>query len=90
MNDYVISHIRTIVPILVGSLIAFLATKNVKLDSQTTDALVVFLTGATSTLYYFIARLFERYFSPKFGVLLGYVKSPAYDGAVGMAVNTGK
>lgn len=77
MSDLVVSFIRTYVPIVVGSLISWLATRGLEIDPQTGNGLVVFLTGLLIAAYYGIVRLIERKF-PQAGVLLGSTKKPEY------------
>jgi uncharacterized membrane protein (DUF441 family) len=77
MSDFITSQIRTYVPIVVGALVAWLATLGLNLDASTQTGLVVALTGVTQALYYLIIRLIEKKY-PKVGVLLGSAKSPEY------------
>lgn len=77
MNSFIISQIRTYVPILVGALAAWLLTKGVELDTDTQAGLIVFLTGLLQGLYYLIVRLLEKRW-PKVGVLLGVASKPVY------------
>ncbi len=79
MNDYVISNIRTFVPILVGAIVAWLATKNIPLDPKSVDGLIALGTSGFTLLYYLIIHALEQKW-PKFGWLLGYAKTPQYDG----------
>jgi hypothetical protein len=78
MNQIIISYIRTAVPVIVGVLLTWLDTNGIKLDQTTTAGLIAFLTGATATIYYVLARILEHYVSLKFGWLLGYAKPPVY------------
>ena len=77
MNSFIISQIRTYVPILVGALAAWLLTKGIELDTDTQAGLIVFLTGLLQGLYYLIVRLLEKRW-PKVGVLLGVASKPVY------------
>lgn len=78
MNSFVTSLIRTYVPIAVGAVIAWLATLGLQLDAEAQSGLIVFLTGISQAIYYFIARWIERKF-PQIGtVLLGSSKAPVY------------
>ena len=77
MNDLFISLVRTVVPLIVGSIASFFATKGVDLDVQTLAALSTFLAGLFSASYYLIVRLLEERF-PKVGYLLGVKKTPNY------------
>lgn len=78
MSDFVVSFIRTYVPILVGSLISWLTTKGLTLDETASAGLVVFLTGFLIAAYYGVVRLLEARF-PQVGILLGSVKQPEYN-----------
>ena len=74
MTDYGRSLIRTIVPLLVGTLVAWLATRGVNVD----QALILPAADAIFTaLYYGIVRFFETKF-PKAGWLLGVPGAPSY------------
>lgn len=78
MNSYITSLIRTWTPIIVGSLISWLATRGLSIDKNASDAAVTFLTALIIALYYVVVRLFEKYVSPKFGWLLGMASAPNY------------
>lgn len=76
------SIVRTLVPIIVGTVLGWLTAANVPLDPDFELALTAVLTGVFSAAYYLLVRLFERYVSPKLGILLGSAKQPAaYVGA---------
>lgn len=78
MNDpLVISFIRTVVPIAVGQIGAFLAAKGLDIDKNSLDGLQAFLGGLISSLYYLVVRVLERKY-PKAGVLLGIAAKPTY------------
>lgn len=77
MNDIITSLVRTYVPVIVGSVIAWLAARGINVDEATSGAAVTALTGAIILAYYTIIRLLERKF-PKIGVLLGSAKKPEY------------
>lgn len=76
MSDLIVSIIRTVVPALVGLIIATLANVGIDVDS---DSLVVVLNGLFIGAYYALARLLESRF-PAAGWLLGQPKPPTYDG----------
>lgn len=78
MNDFITSQIRTYIPILVGSIVSWLATRGIEIDAEATAGAVVAITGLASALYYLIARLLEENISSKFGLLLGSKKKPTY------------
>lgn len=77
MSDLFTSMVRTIVPIIVGSIASFLATKGIDLDAGTLAGLSAFLAGLFSAVYYLIVRVVEQRF-PQWGVLLGSKKTPEY------------
>ena len=81
MNDLVIAAIRTIVPAIVGAVIAFLVSVNV-LDPGTSEAasigLTSFLTAVFTGGYYVAVRLLAEKF-PGAGILLGVNKAPSYE-----------
>ena len=77
MSDTITSLIRTYVPIVVGSLISWLVTKNIAVDEATATALVTAFTGLMIGIYYTVVRVLEKRF-PWLGVLLGSRKQPEY------------
>lgn len=77
MTDFVTSLIRTYVPIAVGALISFLATKDIALDPSAAAGLITFLTALLQGAYYLVIRLLEQRF-PQVGILLGSRKTPEY------------
>lgn len=77
MSDFVTSFVRTYVPIAVGTIISWLATKGINIDPQASAGLVAFLTGLIIAVYYGAVRLLEKKF-PQIGWLLGSVKKPEY------------
>lgn len=81
MSDFVISGIRTYVPIFVGALVAWLSLKGIKLDSSTVLALGTGLGGLFSAIYYGVVRLIEKKY-PQAGVLLGSTQQPTYASSV--------
>ena len=81
MNDYVISLIRTWVPILAGVLLTWLADAlGIVVDDGTSAAVVAALVGLLSAGWYALARVLERFF-PWAGLLLGVRSQPAYSAA---------
>lgn len=80
MNDYFTSQIRTWTPILVGSVLSWLATQGLDIDASSPHilAIVTALTGFITALYYSCVRLLERKF-PQVGWLLGSPTPPKYD-----------
>lgn len=77
MNDIVTSIIRTVVPSIVGAVLAILAAHGINLDAQAAANLTGFLTALFGAIYYVVVRLIERQ-NPKAGVLLGKAKQPEY------------
>ena len=79
MNDYIIGHIRTWVPIVVGALISFLVTLGLEINPETQTALIIALTGLIQAVYYALVRaLAEKW--PWVGSFLGVNKAPEYFG----------
>lgn len=85
MNDYVISLIRTWVPVGVGLVITWLARKlGVVLDEDTSAAASAVAAAVVTAVYYAAARALESRW-PALGVLLGAPKTPSYPGGEGSA-----
>ena len=82
--DTLASLWRTVVPIIVGTLAAWLAHAGIGVDSAAATA---WLTAAFSSAYYALFRLLEAHVSVRFGWLLGLARPPAYpDAGGGIAV----
>lgn len=78
MTNFVTSLVRTYVPILIGSVLSFLAVKyGFAVEPDVQNQLVAGLTGVVTAAYYLLARLLERKF-PQLGVLLGSTQKPVY------------
>ena len=77
MSNFITGLIRTYVPIIVGALVAWLATIGLQLDAESQTGLIVALTGLLQALYYLIVRWLETKF-PKAGILLGKATVPEY------------
>lgn len=73
------SLIRTYVPWLAGVIIGWLVSLGIPLDPEVEVQVTLTLMGAASMLWYFLARVFEIYVSPKLGWLLGLAKQPTYE-----------
>jgi uncharacterized membrane protein (DUF441 family) len=73
-GDYGVSLIRTIVPIVVGSIVAELARRGVDIDGAAVGQAV---TAICIAAYYAAARALERRW-PAAGWLLGQAKPPTY------------
>lgn len=76
ISDTIVSVIRTVVPAIVGTVIAWLASRWFDL-SQYENAVNAWLVPACIAVYYALVRLLERKW-PVFGVLLGARKQPVY------------
>jgi hypothetical protein len=74
LKDYELSVRRTVVPAVVGLILAQAARNNLDLPAEHVTGLVeaVFITG-----YYSIVRMVERYV-PEAGVFLGAFIQPRY------------
>lgn len=73
--DTLASLWRTVVPLIVGTLVAALAHAGIGIDSAAATA---WLTGAFAAGYYALFRLLEAHVSPRFGWLLGLARPPQY------------
>lgn len=71
-----VSVIRTIVPVVVGGLLAALAEAGLDLPEGLATEVV---TTVVITLYYAVVRLLEEHVAPAWGWLLGYARPPKYD-----------
>lgn len=70
------SIVRTLVPVAVGQLIAWLATLGMTVPEDVETALTVILGFVVTTVYYVAIRFLEQKF-PKLGALLGWAAVPA-------------
>lgn len=70
------SFVRTIVPIVVGAVVAWLVKQGIPVDEEFSAAISAVLFAVFSSVYYIVARLLETYVTPKLGVLLGLPKAP--------------
>lgn len=77
MSDYMTSLIRTIVPYLVGLVLAYLTTNGIHLSSEQVVSLSATLAFAIGALYYIVVRALEHKW-PKLGWLLGVPSAPTY------------
>lgn len=77
MSDYLVSMIRTAVPIAVGWAITSLASLGVEMDEASAVAAV---TSLVIGVYYAVVRAAERRW-PQVGWLLGRPTQPAYTDA---------
>lgn len=72
MTDFLISLVRTYVPIVIGYLVSIGL-----LPSDLSDEATAAFTGLIIGAYYLLARLLEKRW-PIFGWLLGAPKQPSY------------
>jgi len=78
-NNQMVSLIRTVVPVIVGQLITWLAAAGIiDQTGQISAALLSLLTVILTAAYYAIVRVLEAKVSDKFGWLLGVPKAPTY------------
>lgn len=77
MNNIATSVIRTVVPAIVGAVVAWLVARGVEVDPATEAQLVAALTALLTGVYYALVRLAERRW-PEAGWLLGTAKQPTY------------
>lgn len=82
LYDTLASLWRTAVPIIVGTVVAWLAHAGLNVDSAAATA---WLTAGFSGAYYALFRLLEAHVSPRWGWLLGLARPPQYKPATGPA-----
>ncbi len=78
LSDSLIALIRTGVPAIVGTVIAFLIDKGINISDDQVTALSAALIPLCISLYYALATYLERNVNPAFGWLLGNPKAPSY------------
>lgn len=79
LHDYLISLIRTAVPVGIGAVLAWLASRaGIVLDDDSSAGLVAAAVGLTVAAYYALVRALESRW-PWFGLLLGKPATPVYD-----------
>lgn len=71
--------VRTIVPVIVGAILSFLATRGITVDSNFNEALIFVLTAVITGVYYVVLLKLESRW-PIAGVLLGSTARPTYEG----------
>jgi hypothetical protein len=71
------SMIRTWVPVIVGSLISWVANLGIHVSAQYQGILIVTMTAAIIGLYYTAVRYLETKF-PVLSMLLGSAQTPVY------------
>lgn len=80
LYDTLASLWRTVVPMIVGALIATLAHVGLHVDS---GAATAWLGGAFSAVYYALFRVLEAHVSARWGWLLGLARPPQYPAQAG-------
>lgn len=78
-RDFWDSVVRTLTPLIVGQVLAWLALTGVEVDSEFATSLTLLVGAVLTGVYYLGARIFEVYVSPRFGWLLGVAAAPAYE-----------
>lgn len=79
IHDFLISVIRTAVPVAVGAVLAWLASEaGIVLDTDSSTALTAGVVAVTVAVYYALARVLETRW-PWLGVLLGRRAKPVYE-----------
>ncbi len=78
MNDYLVGHIRTYVPLVVAGVIVWLSDSfGLEIDEVSATSMATGLTGVLAAAYYALVRgLAQKW--PWFGNLLGVNQAPAY------------
>ena len=74
MSDFVVGHIRTFVPIVVGVVVTILAGWGLDVDSS---EVTVAITGAVIAANYALVRAIAEKW-PAAGILLGVNQAPTY------------
>lgn len=77
-KDLYDSLVRTFVPVIVGSVVGWVAVSGVPLDAGVEVGVTTVVTALATGLYYVVARLLETYVAPRFGWLLGKPVAPVY------------
>jgi hypothetical protein len=77
MNDQITSYIRTVVPYIVGGLVAWLMQIGINMPVELQTATSGLLTVLFGTIYYYVVRKLETRW-PSLGLLLGVAKEPTY------------
>ena len=78
MHDYVLSVIRTYVPIAVGSFLTFLAVRfGLEFPADLEDELSIAMVAVVSGLYFAAVRALERRW-PWLGWFIGAPRQPTY------------
>lgn len=75
MNDYIVSLIRTWVPVALGGVLSWAIEAGVEIDR---DGAIIAVTGVIISIYYAVVRFAETKY-PQIGVLLGKRTAPKYE-----------
>lgn len=86
LYDLLASLWRTAVPLIVGTVAAWLAHAGIGVGSA---GLTLWLGAAFTGAYYTLFRLLEAHVSPRWGWLLGLARPPHYPGSSGAIAITG-
>lgn len=78
MKNLFDSLVRTLTPLIVGSVVGWFVTAGITLDPEFEGALTLVVSGLLASLYYIGVRLLEQYVTPRFGWLLGVARQPVY------------
>ena len=78
MKDKALAYIRTIAPIIAGSILAWLATRGLDLNDLT-ELVTITITAFLQIVYYILARLIGKKFPKIEALLLGSSKTPQYE-----------
>ena len=78
LSDGLTAIIRTVVPVVVGTLLGLLADWGLDIDPDTQATLSAALIPICISGYYVLVAVLERKVSPAFGWLLGAAKAPKY------------
>jgi hypothetical protein len=76
-KNYLVSLIRTAVPLLVGFVTSWLATRHININQNGVHMLTLAFEGLAGMVYYLVVRVLEHV-NYRFGWLLGYAKMPTY------------
>jgi hypothetical protein len=80
LSDSIVALIRTIVPSIIGSLIALGVNAGIEFGEGTAENLSVALIPICISAYYALATYLERNVNANLGWLLGQPKAPTYSG----------
>jgi hypothetical protein len=79
MGTLAASIVRTVVPVLIGGVLGWLATLGIDFDQATDEGIVraaeTLITALVTIAYYVLVRIIEQRF-PQLGILLGLPKAP--------------